>query len=315
MTVSLSSVGWSRSKRIRRSSIVSSLAGSWTWMVCSWTDPVLTRPTATQGVVSSQYSDPGRGLFPIQCRLVLPDQETSAPRPDPEDEPRRAEIAVRDPQVAGINPRQDLVDQGPLLSIGVLAGDGIDDQHARQVEDHQGLARQDRGTGRTRRPDAVFGPGQVVPVEDLGAVARHRLGQGGVELVHQRLEPPGRLGDEAATDPRFNPLELLVDGRQRRGDLAERGEVGGADRGLDAADDGTHQLDDRGEEEFAGVLVGSGALKEAIEFLGVECTIQEGAEHDGDGGLLEEALESLAKLHGCLPCVEWLSWGKAISYR
>ena len=96
---------------------------------------------------------------------------------DAEDEPRRAEVAVGDPQVAGLDPRQHRIDQGPLLGVGVLARDHIDDQHGGRVEDHQRLARQGGGAGRAGRREAVFGPGQVVAVEDLGAVARDRLGQ------------------------------------------------------------------------------------------------------------------------------------------
>ena len=133
--------------------------------------------------------------------------------------------------------RQHLIDQGPLLGVGVLARDDIDDQHGGRVEDHQRLPRQGRGAGGPRRPGAVLGAGQVVAVEDLGAVARHGLGQVGVELIDQRGEPPGIVPDEGATDARLQPLQLLVQRRQRGGDLVERGEVGGADRGLGAADD------------------------------------------------------------------------------
>ena len=96
--------------------------------------------------------------------------------------------------------------------------------------------------------------GQVIAVEDLGAVAGDQVGQGGVELTDQRPEPPRRVAHEAAADARLDPLELLVDGRQRGGDLAEGGQVGGADRGMDPADDEAHQVDDRGEEQLAGVL-------------------------------------------------------------
>ena len=147
----------------------------------------------------------------------------------------------------------------------------------------------------------MLGRGQVIAVEDLGAVAGDQVGQGGVELTDQRPEPPRRVAHEAAADARLDPLELLVDGRQRGGDLAEGGQVGGADRGVDPADDEAHQVDDRGEEQLAGVLGGGGPLEESVQFVGVEGAFQQGAEHDGDGGLLEEPLEDVAESHGCRP--------------
>ena len=160
----------------------------------------------------------------------------------------------------------------------------------------------------SRRPDAVLGPGQVVTIEDLGAVASHRLGQGGVQLMHQGFELPGGIRDERAADVQFDPLELLVDGRQRCGDITEGRDIGGANRGLDAADDGGHQLDERGEEDTAGVSVGSGVLEEAIDLRRVvEYAPEAGADDDGDGCLLEETLEGFAELHECRPCPEWLS--------
>ena len=119
---------------------------------------------------------------------------------------------------------------------------------------------------------------------------------------------------EAATDARFDPLELLVDGRQRGGDLAEGGQVGGADRGVDPADDEAHQVDDRGEEQLAGVLGGGGPLEESVQFVGVEGAFQQGAEHDGDGGLVEEPLEDVAESHGCRPWRMSLSRETTASY-
>jgi hypothetical protein len=185
--------------------------------------------------------------------------------------------------------------------MGVLARGYVDDHHRRRIEDHQRLTRQGRGVARPRGLDPVLGRGQVIAVEDLGAVAGDQVGQGGVELTDQRLEPPRRVAHEAATDAGFDPFELLGDGRQRGGDRAEGGEVGGADRRLDPADDEAHQVDDRGEEQLAGVLAGGGLLEESVQFVGVEGAFQQGPEHDGDGGLLKESLEDVAESHGCRP--------------
>ena len=64
-------------------------------------------------------------------------------------------------------------------------------------------------------------------------------------------------------------------GRQNReGHPAERGQVCGPHRGLDPEDDGGHQVDDRGEEQLAGVLIGGLTLEEAVQFMGVEDAFQ-----------------------------------------
>ena len=151
----------------------------------------------------------------------------------------------------------------------------------------------------------MLGPGQVglPPSRTPGAVAGHRLGQGGPEPVDQRPDPAGGVGDQAAADPRFDPLELLVDRGQRRGDLAERVDVSGADRAVDAANHRPHQLDDRGEEDLAGVLAGPGPLEEAIDLHGLDGPLQQGAEHDGDGGVLEESFEGFPEEQSGRPCV------------
>src|SRR4051812_45997597 len=83
---------------------------------------------------------------------------------------------------------------------------------------------------------------------------------------------------------------------------------------MDSADDEAHQVDDRGEEQFAGVLGGGGLLEESVQFVGVEGSFQEGAEHDGDGSLLEEPLEDVAESHGCRPWRMSLSRETAASY-
>jgi hypothetical protein len=120
---------------------------------------------------------------------------------------------------------------------------------------------------------------------------------------------------KARQTPGSSPLQLLVHGRQRGGDLTERAEIGGADGGLGAADDGAHQLDDRGEEHLAGVLTGRVFLEQAIDLGGIEGVLQQRAEHHRDGGLLDEPLEDLAEPHGRRPWMRKLSPGVARDYQ
>ena len=64
------------------------------------------------------------------------------------------------------------------------------------------------------------------------------------------------------------------------------------------ADDGAHQVHDRGEQQGAGVLPLGGLLEEGVDRLGGEGVLQGGTGHDGDGALLGEPLEDVVEDHG-----------------
>jgi len=65
-----------------------------------------------------------------------------------------------------------------------------------------------------------------------------------------------------------------------------------------AGDDGKHELDHRGEEQYAGALGLGGVVEELIELVGIEGAFEQGAVHDGNGAGLEEALKERTQLHG-----------------
>ncbi len=67
---------------------------------------------------------------------------------------------------------------------------------------------------------------------------------------------------------------------------------------MDLGDDGEHELDQGGEEQFAGALGLGGVVEELIELVGIEGAFEQGAVHDGDGTGLNEALEERTQLHG-----------------
>jgi hypothetical protein len=67
---------------------------------------------------------------------------------------------------------------------------------------------------------------------------------------------------------------------------------------MDLGDDGEHELDHRGEEQFAGALGLGGVVEELIELVGIEGAFEQGAVHDGNGTGLEEALKERTQLHG-----------------
>jgi hypothetical protein len=67
---------------------------------------------------------------------------------------------------------------------------------------------------------------------------------------------------------------------------------------MDLGDDGEHELDHCGEEQFAGALGLGGVVEELIELVGIEGAFQQCAVHDGDGTGVEESLKERTQLHG-----------------
>ena len=65
--------------------------------------------------------------FPGQISMLSYD-ETGGPLDDPEQEVQGAEVAIFNPTVTGLHRGQDLLQQGPLLRVAVLAGKYIHHQ-------------------------------------------------------------------------------------------------------------------------------------------------------------------------------------------
>jgi hypothetical protein len=78
--------------------------------------------------------------------------------------------------------------------------------------------------------------------------------------------------------------------------------IGGVQGGADAADDGAHEIDQGGEEQFPSVLQVGGGGEELVERLGCEAVFEGGTEHDRDGAGVGEAFKDGVEEHsGRLP--------------
>jgi len=87
--------------------------------------------------------------------------------------------------------RQHLSEPGALLGVAVRAREGVRDQPQGRLVDHQGLARQGGGGIVPGLVQPVLGGGQVVAVEDAGAVAWQPRGRGAAQLLHDRGQAAG----------------------------------------------------------------------------------------------------------------------------
>ena len=115
---------------------------------------------------------------------VLPYQEAGSALAQLEEPPGNAEVAVSDPEVPWMPSSSISSSRRTLLSVGVLARHGVDDQSEVEVVNHQGLTGEHGFLDIAGLWDSVLSTRQVIAVEDLDAVARKRDGAIGFELPH-----------------------------------------------------------------------------------------------------------------------------------
>jgi hypothetical protein len=206
--------------------------------------------------------------LPVECRGVLTDHEGSVPPRDPEEEVRRAGVAVGDPEVVRRDDRRDPVQQRPLLGMTVLAQDHVGGQHQPGVEHDQRMAGRGPGADRPQLLEPVLAPGEMVAVEDPSAITGQPVRPAAAHRVDDRSQPRGHRMGQRGRHGGLGAVELVVDGVDRGADRLGSRLGGRVDRGPDAADHHAHQVDDRRGEELVGELLLCNVLKELIEDWG-----------------------------------------------
>ena len=237
--------------------------------------------------------------LPVQRRGMLADDEGRIAPRDPEEEIRRAEVPVLDPEVPRSDDLQDLTQQRALLRVAVLAEDDVDGQHSLRVEHDQRLAGQGAGADDPQLLDSVLGAREMVAVEEPDVIARQQGGTGPAHRINDRCQS-GAIGpDQGRRCDRFGAVDLAVERLDGNGEGLSLVPVSGVDGGLDAAHDEAHQIHDRGEEELLGVLLIGDVFKQLVQRPRVEGILQQASGHDGQGGILGEPLEDVAEDHRC----------------
>ena len=208
------------------------------------------------------------------------------------------EVAIGDPELAGFD--EDLIEQRPLLAIGILMEHHVEDHHAGRFVDGQGHARQTCGAGAAQRSDPMLGPGQDGAIEDAGGIARDRLVSEAPDLGDQSAQLRRDLADDSGGEGRSHPIELAVE-RLGRGDLIElmfeEGRVGGR---LMTQGDIEHGLDQMGQGQLPDVLVDGDFIEEAIDRVVVEDPIEDESSHRRGGTPFGEGIEDGRKDHESL---------------
>jgi hypothetical protein len=95
--------------------------------------------------------------------------------------------------------------------VAVLAGEDVAGQPQARVVDDQGLARQRGGAVGASLEQAVLCGGEVVAIEDAGAVALDPVGRGPAALLQDGPQARRTVADQLGGDRRLDAVEFVVD--------------------------------------------------------------------------------------------------------
>src|SRR5262249_6085561 len=108
--------------------------------------------------------------FTLEVAVLTHDEGTPASQDSPE-QSQGAEVAVRYPDLTGVDQRVDLMQQSTFLSVAILAQHYIGDGQVLLVEDHQDQAGQRGGPCSPQLRQAMFGRRQMVAIQEFDPVA------------------------------------------------------------------------------------------------------------------------------------------------
>ncbi len=127
---------------------------------------------------------------------MLSNQEGPIAASDPEEEIGRAEVAVGDPKILRLRPSPRSDPTATFLGMTVFAQDHIGGQHQPGVEHDQRMTGQGRGADGPQFLDPMLGPGEVVAVEDPGAITGQAGRPGALHGIDDRGQPRGHRVDQ-----------------------------------------------------------------------------------------------------------------------
>jgi len=202
-----------------------------------------------------------------------------APRRDAKKEFGGAEVPVGNPKVSGGDALQHLDQQTALLGIGIFAGKGVSQQHPVGLQNDQSQARQRCAAQGPQFFQPVLRPRQMIPVDDLRAVAAHQGLAWDLQGIDDGRHAGCRLAHQLPRHLRLHtphfPVNLLDS--YREGFFA--GLIGVVDRVADADRHQAQQLDCRREQQLAGLLPPRVFSKHVVQQLRRHRILQRPTEH------------------------------------
>ena len=119
----------------------------------------------------------------------------------------------------------------------------------------------------------------------------------GLQGFDHGLGELGGVSYESRGHGGFDASELVVEGGGGDPDRVFIGLIGGVHIGLPPENNLTHQLNERGKQEGAGLLSLGGTGKAGVETLGIEESLQDRPSHHTDRTLLDEGGKDRVEQH------------------
>ena len=110
--------------------------------------------------------------------------------------------------------------------------------------------------------EAMLGRREMVTIEDLDLIPGHPPWVTGSKRLDYGLGEFGRVSHQDGRHTGFDAIEFIVKGGGRHPDGFSIGLIGSMNAGMNPEHDFTHQLHERGKQEFTRILLLSGAGKQ-----------------------------------------------------
>jgi hypothetical protein len=116
----------------------------------------------------------------------------------------RAKVAIGDPQIVLFDEGQYLPQQRTFLCVPVFTQDDLGGQHLLLIQHHQNLAGQRCRPRPTQCLKAMCTGGEMIAIENLRAVSRHKRWQLGLQGTYHRGRLSRRIPDQLSRNAQFH---------------------------------------------------------------------------------------------------------------
>ena len=232
--------------------------------------------------------------------FVVAAQECAGAGLDAGQERTDAEIAIHDPEIARLDRRHHLAQQGPFLCVPVFAREDIDRHLHRRVIDHQRLAWQRSRGGGAQHLQAMLRRCNAVPIQDFHPIARQPRATAPLHVLDEVAEVPRGVAHQRPGGLGLHAVELVVHRRDGDRDLPRRPLrlIRGMDTPKGFEDHHTHQLERRREQQLPRILLLGDGLEPVVEAGGLEDAFEQRSQHHRDRKRLAGSAEKRIQYHG-----------------
>ena len=224
---------------------------------------------------------------------MLADDETRATLVDVTQQGTRAEVAIGNPEITGLDRLAQRSKQRALLGMAIFTGKDIAHHAVRGLIDDQGFPRQGAALHLAQGFEAPFTRFQTVAINDFHAIPWQPGRTRTIQLLDQRRQHRSTIAHQLRRGVGLDPIEFVIEGDERGAHLVFVVPIRRAHRGLDTKNHLAEDVIDRRKQHGAGVLLLGGAGKPGIELVCSQDAFQRATHHHRDGTFFHKTLRTL----------------------